>query len=423
VQFVERARGLTFKHPIYVDFMSDADFRNQVDPAGGSESSGDNEASNIAASELRAMGLLDGGIDPASQTDAFRGDDVVGFYSFETKRIAVRGQTLSLAATSTLVHELTHALQDQYFDITSQVSQIDPADVDASDAFRDLLEGDAVRIEDEYVASLSKADQAKERAEETALAGPAAADSKSIPQIVEATELAPYALGPYFARFLVDAHTSAGINGFFEAPPTAQMQVMQPWRFIGGQSEYSVQNDESSPGTEFDHGNLGALDWYLLLADKLGPSAAMRAVEGWNGDNYVAYRIGSQSCLQLSYEADSKASQNVTAAALNQWAKAVPGHDVKIDVEGNEATGITVRTCDPGAKAQHVVKGQIINALRVAEARLGIADELLTSGATPKQAGCTATKVAERLTLAQLEATKATAADKAELKAAQKACR
>ena len=60
---------------------------------------------------------------------------------------------------STLVHELTHVLQDQHFDLEAKTKEVedDSAASSASDA---LVEGDARRIESEWRNSLAQEAQA-----------------------------------------------------------------------------------------------------------------------------------------------------------------------------------------------------------------------------------------------------------------------
>ena len=57
----------------------------------------------------------------------------------------------------TLVHELTHALQDQRFDLTRLDDAIETSGEDF--ALTALVEGDATSIEDDYLYSLPQAEQ------------------------------------------------------------------------------------------------------------------------------------------------------------------------------------------------------------------------------------------------------------------------
>ena len=57
----------------------------------------------------------------------------------------------------TLVHELTHALQDQHFDLTKLDDAVETSGEDF--ALTALVEGDATSVEDDYLFSLPQAEQ------------------------------------------------------------------------------------------------------------------------------------------------------------------------------------------------------------------------------------------------------------------------
>ena len=66
---------------------------------------------------LHALGLLDGRPDLARAEQELQGTSVVGFYDPKTKELYVRGVDAKASVRHVLVHELTHALQDQWFSI------------------------------------------------------------------------------------------------------------------------------------------------------------------------------------------------------------------------------------------------------------------------------------------------------------------
>jgi hypothetical protein len=108
VRFVERERELTFAHPVRVDLLSEDDFAEEV---GGEEG-------------------------------------IVGFY--DGQRIRVRGTELTQGTRGTLVHELTHALDDQNLGIQGAEAMSPEEQV----AYMGLVEGDAVRMEWAYDQTL-----------------------------------------------------------------------------------------------------------------------------------------------------------------------------------------------------------------------------------------------------------------------------
>jgi len=92
----------------------------------------------IRKATARALGLLrgDANLREAGNT-LFRRRDP-GLLRRRHQRVEVRGADLTVGRRVTIVHELTHALQDQYFDLSRQ----DESDSDDRNAaFEAVVEG------------------------------------------------------------------------------------------------------------------------------------------------------------------------------------------------------------------------------------------------------------------------------------------
>src|SRR5262249_23741025 len=149
----ESARGLDYKHPVFVDFLSEDDFNKKVTgPDASSLSDSEKQQLTDSVATFRALGLIQGDVDLAAQNNQLQQSSVLAFYDPQTKHVYVRGTDLDIAHKVTLAHELTHALQDQYFDLT-RLGKLPTQE--QQNAFRTMAEGDAVRIENKYVAQLS----------------------------------------------------------------------------------------------------------------------------------------------------------------------------------------------------------------------------------------------------------------------------
>jgi hypothetical protein len=155
--FVERKRGFDFEHPVPVRFLTDTQFTKEFKTDESDLTADDKKDLEQTAGLLRAVGLsqVDGkqlladyGAVGAADTDAF--------YDQEKKEIVIRGKELDVTSKVTVVHELTHALQDQRFDLNKLDAH---AGTSGAGALLALVEGDAVRIEQEYVATLSQREQ------------------------------------------------------------------------------------------------------------------------------------------------------------------------------------------------------------------------------------------------------------------------
>ena len=165
VRFVERHRSLEFDHPVPVKFLGDDAFLEAFRRDDPEITERDRVDAERSAGQLRALGLIEGPVDLIESQRDLDAADTVGFYDQERKALYVRGTDLTdVDVRITLVHELTHALQDQHFDLSKLDDEIETSGEDF--ALTALVEGDATSIEDDYLFSLPRAEQDAYFAEE-----------------------------------------------------------------------------------------------------------------------------------------------------------------------------------------------------------------------------------------------------------------
>jgi hypothetical protein len=316
--FVERERGLPFLRPVRVELESDADFAATLRRLEGRRA-GTAPTSQVFVDVLRALGLVEGPFD-AAVLDAGADDEVLGFYDSGSRRLLVRGATPTPAVRRVLVHELTHALDDQHFGLERPGT--DRRDDESTTAFAALVEGDAVRVESRYFDSLSPDE--RRQADVGGETGTSAAD---LPRVFEILLAFPYEAGEAFVDALVAAGGTARIDAAFGTPPATTEQVLHPQRFLGGEAAVPVP-DPRADGRVVDRGVAGELVLRLVLAEALDRASAATAAEGWGGDRYVAWSVGARTCVRDSVVMDTPADRAELVAALQQWASRRPGATV-----------------------------------------------------------------------------------------------
>ncbi|MHB8508703.1 MAG: hypothetical protein ACYDGR_08665 [Candidatus Dormibacteria bacterium] len=295
-------RKLKFKHPVDVRFMTEAEFTAMT----ASRNTSNNDAAEVATRELRAMGLVDAGFDLAKSTDMLVTSGVVGLYDLHTRELLVRGVDATPSVRKTLVHELTHALQDQNFQLDNGEHSYGD---EQADAFRALVEGDAVRVEQEYVATFSPADRAAYEKEQVGDPG-AQRISAQVPQALIELFIFPYVAGPPFTEALIAARGQAGLNQAFVNRPTTTSQVIHPEKYLLGDGLHEV-TQPLPDGKPFDHGMLGELGLRLILekgveARVINLADLQLASSGWGGDRYVAWDApGGKACIRDEMQMDS----------------------------------------------------------------------------------------------------------------------
>ena len=330
--FVTEVRGLAFKRPVPVKLLDDAAFAARVE----SEAIEDIEELDETEGVLRALGLLDDGVDLAETLRTFLGDGVVGFYDPETGELVVRGAVITPYVRLTIAHELTHALDDQHFELDRPA--LDDADDESGAGFSALVEGNAVRVEDAFRETLSDEEREQAEAEEARLS--ANLDLSRVPRVVPELIAFPYAFGPTMVQALLAEGGEDRVNEAYAEPPTTTEQVLDPVSWLrDGEPPIDVPPPPAD-GAIFDEGVIGLWGIVLLLEDELGQADAVEAARGWGGDWYVAWNEGDEVCVRATFEMDTPEDVEELAAGLDQWSLAQD--DAAVDRTGDQ---LTLRSC------------------------------------------------------------------------------
>lgn len=308
--FVEQARGLTFVSPVKVSVLGDAAFRRKYDAGGTTDAGGP----DVESAFMRALGLLRPGESAGGTDDA---DSVDGYYDSDTKELVVRGARPTPFVRQVLVHELTHALDDQHFGIDP-----DLPDDEAGMAFDALVEGDATSVEYRYVDSLSPEEQRAAAAEDTgggAGGTGAGAAQSGPPDPLDELDDFPYSAGPTFIDALVAAGGQARVDQAFRDPPSTSAEILHPDRYLTGRGRAPVP-PVAADGRVMDEGVVGEYLLGLVLEETVPHADAERAAAGWAGDHYVAWRSGRRTCVRTTVVLDSQGDTAELASALQAWA-------------------------------------------------------------------------------------------------------
>ena len=337
VQFDEQHRGLTFKQPVFVDFLDAQAYSDRVRTDQSSLT--DDEKKQLAASEgeLRALGLSTSTLNLLDATNQLVDTGTLAFYDPDTERVTVRGSDITVDLRVTLVHEFTHVLQDQHFGIGRKRTDKFSTSQERS-GFRTVLEGDAVRIENEYIDGLSADDKAQYEQTHDQEVASATAGLADVPVALQALQSAPYLLGPPLIDLLDADGGETEVDGVFKDPPTTDEQLLDPPTLLSHQPAIDVQApalpDGLSEDSQVDSGDFGALSWYIVLAERIDPLVALQAADGWGGDAYIAYQQNGNTCVRLNWQGDTSTDQQEMQDALNQWVAAMPAGAASVTGDG-----------------------------------------------------------------------------------------
>src|SRR5215207_1725824 len=384
---VEKLRKLDFEQPVAVEFLSEAAFEQKVSVDKGKLSAADKRSAERSQSQLRAVGLIGPDVDLLDATSDLQKSGVLAYYSNDTKSITVKGKGIEDVATRvTLAHELTHALQDQHFDLTALRRKA--AKTHSGTVLRTITEGDAVRIQNDYVETLSKGDQSK-YADDSAQRGTDArteASDAGVPESLSVLFEAPYDLGPLMLEAVLAERKEAGIDELFRHPPTSDSAYLTPSTLLDGSKFEAVPTPELREGERRSGApdSFGAFALYQVLASRIDPVRALIAADGWGGDAMITFTKDDATCLRSNFVGRDGRQTKAIGGALAEWAAAMPAGVAEVE----QGARITLTACDPGAAGTEAWN-RALEALLLAGTRGGLMVEILKGGTPVKVAVCT----------------------------------
>ncbi len=395
VRFVERERGFTFEHPVYVDFLSPAQYSERTRADEKSLEAEDVQNLDQAEGLLRAFGVITNDVDLLDSVNELNDTGTLAYYDSVEERVTVRGTELTPELRATLVHELTHTLQDQHFGLDS----VGEEDEDVTDgqvmAFQALVEGDADRIEAAYVESLDDEDQ--EAVGDGAEDAGSELEEEDSSQALTALFATPYILGDSFVA-LLDTVEHAKIDEAFLDPPTTEEQLLDPFAYLDGDQP----GDVATPGTDglevLHTGDFGAAALLVVLAERIDLRQALAAVTGWGGDAYAVFEREGHRCARVHVSGDTPGDSDELHAALRDWVAGAPSGTATVARNGDV---VELQSCDPGSRAT-AGSGGSLDALLLARARSQIAVQAIDEGFRPKEARCFAAALVSELTPEQI---------------------
>ncbi|WP_157544694.1 hypothetical protein [Nocardioides halotolerans] len=408
VEFVEQHREIRFQHPVYVDFLTDEEFAEKVTADEKDLTDEDRTEIEQATGLLRALGLVEGDVDLFEKSNKLNGTGIIGFYSYDDERLRIRGTEITPAVESTIIHELTHALQDQAFDLGKRKKELEEADdansSAAADGFDALVEGDARRVETMWRDSLSDRERrALDKAQKKDVKN-FEDGSKDVPEVLKAMVAAPYELGQAMLAVAVQQGGERAVDDLFRSPPRTEEQQLDPWTLIADHQGFlNVPEPELADGEKAlagdDGGSFGAVGWLMVLAERVPLEQALTAVDGWGGDSAISYERDGTTCLKANYRADTPEDLTQMQTALKAWAAKGPKGAAGVT---KDAMTLAFTSCDPGKNAKRVSSGRSMEALTLALTRTYLSVTLVKSGATVAMARCSADRLVRAFSLAEL---------------------
>lgn len=347
IAFIETARGVKFKERPKVEVLDDAAFRQTV----ATEFESETDSLRTEGKLLTALGLVEPGTDVVAAERALLSAGVLGFYDPETKRLVVRAGSVTPLARVVITHELTHALDDQLFNLNRP--DLERATDETGFAFHMLAEGSARYVENLFRASLSPSDLNDAQSEEAAMGQDQIQALTTVPPILLTFLQAPYPLGESLITEIVKNGGVASIGLAFAKLPTTSEQGFEPAKYASGEGAAVVPAPPADAKAELD-GTLGTLVLDAMVSDQFDQLTELATgpvldpgIDGWSGDHFVLWDQGGAPCVRADIKMDNGTERRGLEIALKAWSDRVGG--AQIAAQGADTMRITRCATAPAA--------------------------------------------------------------------------
>jgi hypothetical protein len=241
-------------------------------------------------------------------------EQVIGVYSEDDKVMYLVGDQAQLGVDekTTFVHEFTHALQDQYFNLRALAPK-HPSNDDQAQAVQGLIEGDGSLAQGLWIQdNLTPA--------EISQLGQSGSDTSkldSAPPVVRAQLLFPYTEGFNFVRQIWQQQRGyAAVDNVFRKPPESTSQVLHPEKYLAGIKPVDVTLPDLAQAMgagwrRISTNVLGEFELRVATEQFTDNTRAQIATSGWAGDRWqLLEKDGRQALvIKTTWENDEAARQ------------------------------------------------------------------------------------------------------------------
>lgn len=358
LHFASRDTLLPVKHPVKKAMVS----REEVEKYISDKFKDDVDRIRFERSELvlKKFGLLPREFNLHDFLIKLLGEQVAGYYDEKKKTMNLLDWVAMDMQKPVMAHELTHALQDQSFDLEKMVKRDEeiekrgPEDFNAliqideeSTARTAVMEGEAMIVFADYVLNTMDADSA-------CSADPSCQipDKRSVadfpkfvdlmlaqmdkekgdslldnaPLLLREELIFPYSQGMKFiAQLLVKGGKQLAFTQVEKRMPKTSREIMEPEEYLAGRvvpplllPDFKFLKDDFEP---FDAGAVGELDVNILLKQYAEEAVANKLSPDWRGGSY--YAVGRRGAKP----ADPNSTAHVGLIYVSKWASEESAQD------------------------------------------------------------------------------------------------
>jgi hypothetical protein len=330
---VEQLRGLRFTTPVAMQVISGAtareNFKAMIDPQS-------EEESRHVQNAYAQLGLVPRGTDLTKASLDLAEKGVDGYYEPGSKTFFLLDHVAPADVRGIIAHELTHALEDQNYDLVA-VQKKAEGDADRATAIRSLIEGSAMVVMFAFLSREQGQSEAKAKVAQSQTAR--AQRLKIAPTFTQRSLVLPYLLGFSFLLHgkpwdwaLGNGVLITDIAKAYANLPLSTREILHPEQYWGGHSEHrgrlrlpDLSTALGKGWSKAAEGSIGELGLSVLAGsrDPIEASWALlptrwtnEASTGTTGDVFQHYVNGTRSMTVLLTRWETERDAHEFEAAL-----------------------------------------------------------------------------------------------------------
>ncbi len=359
LRFASKDTLFPIKHEVKRQLVS----RDEVEEYVTRHTGEDEDAKRLRRSELvlKKFGLLPKDFDLGKFLVVLLKEQVAGYYDPKTRTVNLLDWLGADQQKPVLAHELTHALQDQSFNLEKYMKPVDAdlskkKEVNAEDIQNDeasttrdaVVEGQAMAVLIDYMLepmglSMKDSPQVVQSLKDGMMVGtPDAVEFHNAPIYMKEALTFPYRYGiDFIAELEIKGGKEKAFADLFRNPPRTTRQIMEPKTYLSGEHLDPMQVPDFrqvfKDFDRFDVGAVGEFDVAVLIDQYAGTEIADKMYPHWRGGYYFAVRpkkdaAGPLALLYASRWSTPEQAANFAAIYAGALSKRyLHVHDVVVD--------------------------------------------------------------------------------------------
>jgi len=312
-----------------------------------------------SAKSAEAFGLLPKNFDLDNFLVDLLTEQIAGLYDPKKHEFYIADWIQPDEQRMVMSHELTHALQDQYFHIEAWARAAKPND-DAELARESVLEGSAMAGMLEYLLR-DKGLKLRDLPDidPSAFVGDLSDTPmlKKAPQFIKDSLMFPYFDGLRFSLTVLRNGGWSGFDAIFAKPPANTQQIMHPSLYRADKIPAPLKVDlpNGVPGfgwSKLEENSMGEFGWKEVVKQFLGEEVSGKATAAWDGDDYATFEQKDTKALMLftrvrfnDQDAANRFFETYTLALKKKYPERNILSDSKEDLEFTTSSGSLFFRC------------------------------------------------------------------------------